>query len=462
MTMTTALTKGTQTTNSAGMNDTAGGQQTSDTDSVGGSGSGGFGGEEVARSDEKETACESLRWPETRRRLKNFTLSWFSVCMGTGIVSEVLFLMPYRGPGQRTAGVVFFLANILLFTIFTIATIIRYIMFPKIPLLLIKHPSESLYVGTVPMAWATIVNMAVYTGSRFGTGVVTVAWVGWWADVVMSVATCFLVTYAMISRHVHASVEETSSLWLLPIVSAPVASTAAAVLIPHLSDGHAFTTLLVGYALWGFGVLLAAMILMLYLQRLIFHHLPPRQLIVSIWLPIGFLGQGVYAIATLGIRARGLFPKIAAARTVTATGLSAADAIVDARGGEILAAGGALIGLILWGFSMWWLVIAIFAVLDHLRGDGFPFTMGWWSFTFPLGSLATGTLALGQAFGAPFFLVLGEIMSWAVVLLYTLVMALTLRQAWKGTLFYAPCLRDAPTSGSSSTPTDRDLKTASI
>ena len=363
--------------------------------------------------------------------------------MGTGIVSEVLFLMPYRGPGQKTAGVVFFIANMVLFTLFTVITITRYIMFPKIPRLLIQHPSESLYVGTVPMAWATIVNMGIYTGARYGTGVVTVAYVGWWADVVMSLATCFMVTYAMISRHVHKSIEETSSLWLLPIVSAPVVSTSAAIIIPHLSDGHAFTTLLVGYALWGFGVFLASMILMLYLQRLIFHHLPPKQLIVSIWLPIGYLGQGVNAIINLGLQARDLFPRIAAERAAQGNASSLAISLVNETGGDILHAAGAFAGLLLWGFTMWWLLIAIFAVLDHLR-TGFPFSMGWWSFTFPLGSLALGTLALGEAFNAPFFLVLGEIMCWAVVALYCLVMGFTVKQAYQGTLFHAPCLRDAP------------------
>lgn len=94
---------------------------------------------------------------------------------------------------------------------------------------------------------------------------------------------------------------------------------------------------------------------------------------------------------------------------------------------------------------MQWLLIAIFAVLDHLR-TGFPFSMGWWSFTFPLGSLATGTLALGEAFNAPFFLILGEIMAWSVVALYVLVLGFTLRQAYIGTLFFSPCLNSAPES----------------
>ncbi|KAJ8608548.1 hypothetical protein MRB53_039602 [Persea americana] len=392
-------------------------------------------GAEMERKKESTTPKISTAWSESRRKLKNFTLSWYSVCMGTGIVSELLFIMPYRGPGQETAGVVFFIINLVLFTIFTIATIARYCLFPQIPLLLIRHPSESLYVGTVPMAWATIVNMGIYTGAHYGTGVITVCWIGWWVDVVMAISTCFLVTYLMISRHEHSDLRDTSSLWLLPIVSAPVASTSATIIIPYLSNYHAYVTLLVAYALWGFGIFLAFMILMLYLQRLIFHHLPPKQLIVSIWLPIGFLGQGVVSIINLGKEAQILFPKL---------GVSQDDFIL-ADAGNVFYFAGILFGLILWGFGMWWLMIAIFAVLDHLR-TGFPFSMGWYSFTFPFGSLAIGTMALGDSCNAPFFLILGEIMSWCVVVMYATVVAFTFRQAYRGTLFYAPCLNNAPES----------------
>ena len=392
-----------------------------------------LGTEQESKHESKEPEI-SHAWRESRRKLKNFTLSWFSVCMSTGIVSEMLFLMPYRGPGQQTAGIVFFFINILLFTIFTIATIVRYCLFPQIPMLILEHPSESLYVGTVPMAWATIVNMTIYSGAQFGTGIVTFAWIGWWADVVMSITTCFLVTYLMISRHEHSNLKEASSLWLLPVVSAAVASTSASVLIPHLSTEHAYTTMLVAYALWGFGVFLASMILMLYLQRLIFHHLPPKQLIVSIWLPIGYLGQGVNAIISLGKEAQTLFPKLAAER---------GGDFVLGTGGDLFYFSGLLFGIIFWGFSMWWLMIAIFAVLDHLR-TGFPFSMGWYSFVFPVGSLALGTLALGEGLNAPFFSVLGEIMAWGAIAMYILVVIFTIRQAYAGTLFYAPCLVNAP------------------
>jgi tellurite resistance protein TehA-like permease len=138
------------------------------------------------------------------------------------------------------------------------------------------------------MALATIINMIVFAGKH--PGFVWLAWGLWWLDVALTLFTCTLVTYYMISRHEH-HIEQMSSLVLLPVVSAPVCSTSAAVLIPELPTEEAYITLIGGYALWGFGVCMASMILTLYLQRLILHHLPPKNMTVSIWLPIGYLGQ---------------------------------------------------------------------------------------------------------------------------------------------------------------------------
>ncbi|ORY81405.1 voltage-dependent anion channel, partial [Protomyces lactucae-debilis] len=364
-----------------------------------------------------------------RRKLKNFTLSWFSVSMGTGAVAQLLYTMPYRGPGQQVAGLVFFFLNVVLFTLFTLATIIRYIMFPNIPQIILHHPSESLYVGAIPMAFATLINMAVYAGHQLGQGVITLALVGWWIDAVISLTTCFLVTYFMISRHEHTDMKDASSIWLLPIVSAPVASSTAAILIPYLDTSNAYIVLVSAYVLWGFGVMLASMILIIYLQRLIFHHLPPRQLIVSIWLPIGYLGQGIFSIVKLGSHCDSIFKAKAA--------LDPSFPLADA--GPVFFYASALFGLTFWGFSMWWLIIAIFAVLDHVR-LGFPFSLGWWTFIFPTASLVSGTFALGTAFKSSFFDVLGEIMAWAAIVLFAMVFFLTIRQAYRGTLFYAPCL----------------------
>jgi tellurite resistance protein TehA-like permease len=52
---------------------------------------------------------------EWRRRILNFTPSWFSVNMGTGIVSILLYNFPYQFHGLKVIAGVIFGVNVLLF-----------------------------------------------------------------------------------------------------------------------------------------------------------------------------------------------------------------------------------------------------------------------------------------------------------------------------------------------------------
>lgn len=64
-------------------------------------------------------------------------------------------------------------------------------------------------------------------------------------------------------------------------------------LTPKCGSQHALWTLTVSYILWGTGVPLAMFTLVLYFQRLTVYKLPPREVIVSVFLPLGPLGQGM-------------------------------------------------------------------------------------------------------------------------------------------------------------------------
>lgn len=89
-----------------------------------------------------------------------------------------------------------------------------------------------------------------------------------------------------------------TAVWLLPIVSPIVAAASGAVVADVLVDidpQHALWTVVVSYVLWGIGVPMAMMMTTIYLQRLTLHKLPHKAVIVSVFLPLGPLGQGGYA-----------------------------------------------------------------------------------------------------------------------------------------------------------------------
>jgi tellurite resistance protein TehA-like permease len=231
--------------------------------------------------------------------------------------------------------------------------------------------------------------------------------------------------------------------WLLPVVSTIVASATGGIVAEVLPNpDHALWTLIASYILWGTGVPLAMTILVVYFTRLTLHHLPPREVIVSVFLPLGPLGQGGFAVMQLGKVANELFPK-----TGTLLGLSS---------GETLYNVGFLMAIIMWGYGIVWLFFA----LASISRSKFPFNMGWWGFTFPLGVFAVSTDTFGKELPSTFFSVLGtvcwpssiyatlsltlvmKIISLTVVILWFVVAVGTLKKAITGEIFFAPCLGD--------------------
>jgi tellurite resistance protein TehA-like permease len=99
--------------------------------------------------------------------------------------------------------------------------------------------------------------------------------------------------------HIHTSpsLQSMTAVWLLPVVSTIVAAASGGIvaeILPNPQD--ALWTRITSYILWGTGVPLAMVILVMYFHRLTVHLLPPREVIVSVSLPLGPLGQGGFAI----------------------------------------------------------------------------------------------------------------------------------------------------------------------
>ncbi|RDK42559.1 hypothetical protein M752DRAFT_251748 [Aspergillus phoenicis ATCC 13157] len=373
-----------------------------------------------------------------RRVVRHFTPSWFSVTMGTGIVSILLNTLPYNGQWLYWISVVCFAFNVLLFAIGCTITFLRYTLYPEIFFAMIKHPVQSMFIGTFPMGFATIINMFCFVCvPAWGDWTRNFAWGLWIFDAIFSVITALSLPFLLMAHGSEMQLSSMTAVWLLPIVSCIVAASSGAIVADVLPDPqHALWTVLVSYVLWGIGLPLALMVMVIYLQRLTLHKLPPKAVIVSVFLPLGPLGQGGFGIMKLGQAAQEIFPK-------TQT--------LEAASGPIFYTMGFMIALILWSFGLVWL---FFALASIARSKSFPFNIGWWGFTFPLGVYATSTCQMGKELPSEFFRVLGtlfvmfpdvdvrQILSLCVVVLWIVVSIGTLRGVVSGRLFFAPCLGD--------------------
>lgn len=80
--------------------------------------------------------------------------------------------------------------------------------------------------------------------------------------------------------------------------------------------------------------------------------------------------------------------------------------MLDAIAGPILYVLGIFISLLMWSFGLVWLVCALATIM---YSSPFPFNMGWWGFTFPLGVYAANTMELGKVLDLMFFKVFGTV-----------------------------------------------------
>ena len=236
-----------------------------------------------------------------------------------------------------------------------------------------------------------IINMMVLCCKDWGNGVIYLAWAFWWVDAFVSLATCITMPFIVMQRH-RPGLQNITAALLLPIVPAVVASSTGGIVAEVLPNkSHAFTTLVASYVLWGIGESFSACVLALYFHRLTIHSLPPREVIVSVFLPIGPLGQGGFGIQKLGEVALAVLPE---------TQAFAAFSDGAGKAAEILYVLGVFMGIMLWGFGLVWLS---FALISIVRTRSIPFNMGWWGFTFPLGVLATCTGSLARNLDGEFF-----------------------------------------------------------
>ncbi|MDD1006413.1 TDT family transporter [Pseudomonas shahriarae] len=358
-----------------------------------------------------------------REVIRQFTPNWFAATMGTGVLALALANLPVAIPGLHAVAEGLWLFNILLFALFTVAYAARWILFFDEARRIFGHSTVSMFFGTIPMGLATIINGFLLFGlPRWGEGVIQFAEVLWWIDVAMSLACGVLIPYMMFTRQEH-SIDQMTAVWLLPVVAAEVAAASGGLLAPHLTDAHSqLVVLTTSYVLWAFSLPVAFSILTILLLRMALHKLPHENMAASSWLALGPIGTGALGMLLMGAEAPAIF---------AANGLPGI--------GEIASGIGLVAGITLWGFGLWWMLMALLITVRYLR-DGIPFNLGWWGFTFPLGVYSLATLKLASTLNLGFFSVVGCVLVTLLAVMWLIVGKRTVQGAWRGELFVSPCI----------------------
>ena len=356
--------------------------------------------------------------------IRQFTPNWFTVSMGTGVVALIVSEFPMLKALTWQLGTGLWYFNILLFVLFSVLYGLRWAFYPHEAKQIFQHPSMSLFLGTIPMALATILNGFLKYGQPiYGDTAVQIAQTLWYANVVLALLVAWAVPFAMY-RHQEHALQQMTAVWLLPIVACEVAASSGGLLLGHLAaDTHAVAILLGSYVLWGVSVLPAFAILTILMLRLVLHKLPEKELAVSSWLALGPIGTAALALLVLGHQAPMLMASLGLAQL-----------------GQLFQQAGILASLILLGFGLWWLGIAVLTTLHHAKQD-LPFNLGWWGLTFPLGVYTLAILTLAQQLNLAFLYAVGYAFAAILMLLWSLVATKTAQGFYQGHLFFSPCLK---------------------
>ncbi|KAG7098528.1 hypothetical protein E1B28_000467 [Marasmius oreades] len=383
----------------------------------------------------------SHRQRELKEIIRNFTPAWFTVIMGTGSISLLFNAFPYGkdANGMHIMALIFFFLNLTLFVLFTVISLARYALFPKVWPIMISHPLQSLYTGTFPMGATTLLNICVtLINEKYGVGgksFLYVIWALWWLDVAISIICCWGMLHIMQTAHNH-SLERMTAAWLLPVVTLIVASSTGGVLAPALhkyNPSSALVTQVFSMFMVIIGLSLSMMLLTVYMMRLIIHGLPRGATVISVFLPLGPMGQAGFSILIAGQYFATVFPLKDGNSTILRSPAT----------GETMNVICTCIAFVLWSLCSMWFIFALLGMQQVLRGGRIPFKVPFWGLIFPNGVYANLTISLGTTFDSPFFRIYGSIYAGVTLLMWIFVATRTVYLVYTTEIFEAPCLEDA-------------------
>lgn len=351
------------------------------------------------------------------RIARQFGTNWFTTVMGVGIVSALTYTSPFAIPFQHTVGVALFLILNAVFITALVFWIARWIFHTDEAINDFRHPGRALFYGALAMAVNVVGNDYLLVGAHIlpeavALGMSKAIWI---AGTVISLFTVIVVPYLLFVKHEVTS-NETLASWLIPVVPPIVAAATGVNLLPYWGGPqveYAMTAL--DIAMFGMTFFLFIMVSALVYSRLVYHKRLTGEAAPSLWVEIGPIGMSMATLSTLPIKTT---------------------AILGAYT-PVLHMVGLLFSMTMWGVGIWWIIISSMHTLMHLgkRGDGIPFTLGWWSYVFPIGSFTTGTYALAHLTNYSFFIIAGFVQLLALWGFFAVVATRTARNTWNGTLF---------------------------
>lgn len=315
--------------------------------------------------------------------------NWFASVMGTGIVASAAATLPVHIAGIDVLARIMWVGATAVLLILLATTTRQWIQQTSAARAHLNDPVLAHFYGAPAMALMTVGSGALLVGhALIGDQAATALSLTLW------IAGTLLGLWTMIAvplRMHHTYRGPAFGGWLMPVVPPMVSAAAGALLVPHLPEQLRTPMTVVCWVLFAVAATASVPLIAVIVRRVLLGHLGPAVTIPTLFIVVGPLGQS--ATAAHGLAPHGWF---AVAYAIPALSLAAV-----------------------------WLLAATALTIRAAR-DGLPFALTWWSFTFPVGTVVTGTSGLAAATGlvvldvvaAGLFSVL--LAAWIVVAAHTL------------------------------------------
>lgn len=338
---------------------------------------------------------------EKKNFIRNFTPSWFASVMGTGILALTSLFYSEFIPWLNIVAEILFYFNIALFCFLLIPWTLRWIFFRKEAVADLIHPITSNFYPTIAVGLLVLSADTIVIGKETVIG--TILWL------IAAIATIYFsveILYIMFTRK-HVTIEHISPAWFIPPVGLIVIPIPGSLVMCLYSGLFHDLLVFINIMSWGAGFFLYLAILSITMYRFILHEPLPNTLYPTVWINLGPIGAGTTALINI----------------VTHCTL-----ISEYQALEIF-------GFFLWGFGIWWVIMALALMVRYIKKVKIPYAMSWWAYTFPLGAYVAATHSISTIFSFKLIDYIGFALYWLLVLFWTLTFILTLINTLNGKNF---------------------------
>ncbi len=333
--------------------------------------------------------------------VKNFTPSWFASVMGTGILAIISLFYSKYIPFLETFSQILLVFNTLLFVLLLVPWTLRWIYFRKEAIRDLEHPILSNFYATIAIAMLILAADYIIIAKNFEIGKFF-----WSIGTLLTIFFGILTPY-LIFKNKSVLLEHINPAWYIPPVGLIVIPIAGSLIIPHVSGITQEAVILLNYFGWGAGFFIYLALSAIGMYRFILHAPLPNVLAPTIWINLGPIGVGTVALINL---------------------IKNSPFITIREPFYVFA-------YLLWGFGIWWLIIAVLLTIYYLKTLKLPYAMSWWAFTFPLGAYISACHNISMLFSTQLIDYFGMILFGIMLTFWSITLIKTSINAYHGTLF---------------------------